>query len=260
MTERIVRTDVAIRNIGVNHGKHVALQAVSFDICAGQWLNIIGPNGAGKTSLLKSIAGIAEHTGTISINELQLDELSHRDRACWVAYVPQAPMFPPGMSVANYVLLGRTAHLSMLATERQHDLDFTFYILGELNLMEFANRDVTTLSGGERQRVAIARALAQASPLILLDEPTSALDIGMQQEVLSLIDKLRHEKQLVIISTMHDLTVAGKYPDTLLLLNNGKIASIGSPEQVLTEENIAQNYGARVKILNENGHSVVIPQ
>ena len=101
---------------------------------------------------------------------------------------------------------------------------------------------------------------AAGLPLVLLDEPTSALDIGMQQEVLSLIDKLRHEKQLAIISTMHDLTVAGKYPDSLLLLKNGKVAAIGSPTQVLTEENIAQNYGARVKILNENGHFVVIPQ
>jgi len=260
MTLTQTRTSVHISNINVQLGRAHVVNDVSLSVTGGDWLTIIGPNGAGKTSLLKAIAGITSHTGSITVDGSSLDEMSHRDRACWVAYVAQSPMFPHGMQVSDYVMLGRTAHLRMLATESAHDVEFTHYVLEELNLMNFAGRDVASLSGGERQRVSIARALAQASPLILLDEPTSALDIGMQQEVLTLINKLRHEKNIAVISTMHDLTISGIYPDQLVLLNNGQVQASGTPEQVLTAENILQHYGANVRIINENGRSIVVPQ
>ena len=260
MTTTQIRTAINIRDISVHVGRKPIVHNVSVTLEGGKWLSVIGPNGAGKTSLLKSIAGITPHTGTIEINDVSLDHLSHRDRACWVAYVAQSPVFPAGMQVKNYVMLGRTAHLGMLATERTLDVEFTYYVLEELNLLGFAQRDVATLSGGERQRVSIARALAQASPLILLDEPTSALDIGMQQEMLALINRLRLEKSISVISTMHDLTLAGMHPDELLLLSNGQVQVQGPAIDVLTAENIAQHYGANVRIHTENGHPVVIPQ
>ena len=259
MTTTTVRTSVHVQDINVSLGRKPIVNKVSFDVQGGDWLNIIGPNGAGKTSLLKALAGVTAHTGTISVNGARLDDMSHRDRACWVAYVAQNPIFPQGMHVVDYVMLGRTAHLSMLATESPRDIELTYFVLEELNLLEFADRDVATLSGGERQRASIARALAQASPLILLDEPTSALDIGMQQEVLSLINKLRHEKQLAVISTMHDLSVSGMYPDRLLLMGNGHIKASGTPEQVLTAENISREYGAKVQVIQEKNRIIVVP-
>ena len=127
----------------------------------------------------------------------------------------------------------------------------TNLVLAELGLTDFAQRDVATMSGGERQRVAIARALAQASPIVLLDEPTTALDVGYQQEVLELIDRLRKEQKIAVISTMHDLTVSGLYPDELMLMAQGSCVERGSAQKVLTAENIATHYKATVRIIDD---------
>ena len=251
LTVRGLQVDLASKNIVSN---------IDLEVSVGQWTCIIGPNGAGKSSLLKALAGIIPSTGEILIDGSNMRDLSQRDRACWIAYVAQEPVMPTGMRVFDYVLLGRTAHLKMLATESPKDLEITHYVISELDLVEFIDRDIATLSGGERQRVAIARALTQASPIILLDEPTTALDVGYQQEVLELIDKLRNEKKIAVISTMHDLTVSGQYPDRLLLLAQGRVVASGSAESVLTPENIAQHYGAKVSVINHASGPVVIPE
>jgi iron complex transport system ATP-binding protein len=148
----------------------------------------------------------------------------------------------------------------MLATESPKDLEIAHYVINELDLTEFIDRDVVTLSGGERQRVAIARALTQASPIVLLDEPTTAIDVGYQQEVLELIDRLRKEQKIAVISTMHDLTVSGLYPDSLLLLAHGEGVESGTATQVLTAENIAKHYGATVRVIAGESGPIVIPE
>ena len=252
-------TTMQVNNLSVAIGDREIVREVSFEITTGDWVCIIGPNGAGKSSLLKSIAGILPSAGEIRINDFDLNALSHRDRACWIAYVAQSPVIPPGMTVFDYVMLGRTAHLKMLASESQFDIDMTSFVLDELGLSEFAQRQVASLSGGERQRVTIARALAQASPIVLLDEPTSALDIGFQQEVLTLINTLRKEKKIAVISTMHDLTTSGIYPDRLLLMAQGQIQVAGSATEVLTKANIATHYGANVRIIDDFGRPIVVP-
>ncbi|NBV90383.1 MAG: ABC transporter ATP-binding protein [Actinobacteria bacterium] len=246
-------------DLGVQIGTRNIVEKVSLEITTGDWVCVIGPNGAGKSSLLKAIAGILPSTGKVQVNDFDLASLSHRDRACWIAYVAQSPIIPPGMSVFDYVMLGRTAHLGLLASESDFDIEMTNFVLDELGLTEFAKREVASMSGGERQRVTIARALAQASPIVLLDEPTSALDIGFQQEVLTLIDRLRSEKKIAVISTMHDLTTSGIYPDRLVLMADGKVAVSGSASEVLTPENISTYYGAKVRIINDSGRPIVIP-
>ena len=253
-------TKLTVRGLQVALASKNIVSNIDLEVSVGQWTCIIGPNGAGKSSLLKALAGIIPSTGEILIDGANMRDLSHRDRACWIAYVAQEPVMPTGMRVFDYVLLGRTAHLKMLATESPKDLEITHYVVSELDLVEFIDRDIATLSGGERQRVAIARALTQASPIILLDEPTTALDVGYQQEVLELIDKLRNEKKIAVISTMHDLTVSGLYPDRLLLLAQGHVVASGSAESVLTPENIAQHYGAKVSVINHASGPVVIPE
>jgi len=253
-------TKLTVRGLQVDLASKTIVSNIDLEVSVGQWTCIIGPNGAGKSSLLKALAGIIPSTGEILIDGSNMRDLSQRDRACWIAYVAQEPVMPTGMRVFDYVLLGRTAHLKMLATESPKDLEITHYVISELDLVEFIDRDIATLSGGERQRVAIARALTQASPIILLDEPTTALDVGYQQEVLELIDKLRNEKKIAVISTMHDLTVSGLYPDRLLLLAQGRVVASGSAESVLTPENIAQHYGAKVSVINHASGPVVIPE
>ena len=253
-------TQLRVSNLHVELSGQNIVKDISINVYLGQWVCIIGPNGAGKSSLLKALAGIVPSTGDLFIDDINLRDLSHRDRACWIAYVAQDPVMPAGMRVFDYVLLGRTAHLKLLATESPRDLEIAHYVISELDLTEFIDRDVATLSGGERQRVAIARALTQASPIVLLDEPTTALDVGYQQEVLELIDRLRKELKIAVVSTMHDLTVSGLYPDSLLLLANGEVVESGTASQVLTAENIAKHYGASVRIIADVSGPIVIPE
>src|SRR5206468_2498861 len=143
---------------------------------------------------------------------------------------------PVGMSVLDYVLLGRTPYIAPLGRESRADLDAVQAVLERLDLTGFAARPLERLSGGERQRVILARALAQGATLLLLDEPTTALDIGHQQEVLELVDELRRDRGLTVLASMHDLSVAGEYADRLVLLSRGRVVAAGTPREVLTEE------------------------
>jgi len=246
--------------LNVTLGNKKVVSDFSVSVSVGDWVCVIGPNGAGKSSMLRALAGIVDSSGELFVDDKNLRSLNQRARACWIAYVAQEPVMPQGMSVFNYVMLGRTAHLNMLASETPRDVEVTNYVIDEIGLHDFVERDVATLSGGERQRVAIARALAQASPIVLLDEPTTALDVGYQQEVLELIDRLRKEKKIAVISTMHDLTVSGLYPDRLILLANGRIVAQGDARTVLTAERILEHYGARVNVIESETGPVVIPE
>src|SRR5690606_28021052 len=140
-------------------------------------------------------------------------------------------------------------HIRLLGRESRADLDVVDGVLRQLDLTRFADRPLETLSGGERQRVFLARALAQGATLLLLDEPTSALDIGHQQEVLDLVDGLRRDPGLTVVATMHDLSIAGEYADRMLLLAQGRVAAVGKPREVLTEELLSHHYGARVRVI-----------
>jgi len=253
-------TTVSVRDVVVELDGARILDRVSIDVAAGEWLSIVGPNGAGKSTLLRVIGGLLPCVaGKVSLQGRPSGDLSRRDRAREVALVPQVPVVPPGMAVSDYVLLGRTPHMPPLGRESARDLTLVHDALEELDLLGFAGRPLDTLSGGERQRVLIARALAQASPVLLLDEPTSALDVGHQQDVLELVDRLRRENRLTVIATMHDLTLAGQYADRLVLLDRGRVVTAGTAEEVLTEENLARFYGARVRVVREGGALVVVP-
>ncbi len=253
-------TELRVSGLSVRLGEKLVVENFSVSVSVGDWVCVIGPNGAGKSSMLRALAGIVDSTGELYINNQNIRDLNQRARACWIAYVAQEPMMPQGMSVFNYVMLGRTAHLNMLASETAKDVEVANYVIDEIGLHDFVDRDVATLSGGERQRVAIARALAQASPIVLLDEPTTALDVGYQQEVLELIDRLRKDKKIAVISTMHDLTVSGLYPDRLMLLAKGKTVEQGAARKVLTSETISEYYGARVRIIEGESGPIVVPE
>ncbi|MEZ5228179.1 MAG: ABC transporter ATP-binding protein [Acidimicrobiales bacterium] len=181
-----VGLDVSVRIVGVTLGRTPILIDASFDAAPGEWVGLIGPNGAGKSTLLRALVGLVEHTGSVSIGGRAEQRV---DRARTIAFVPQSPVLPPGMTVGEYVLLGRTAHLSWLGRESAADRDAAIEALERLELGSFVDRDVTALSGGEVQRVSLARAIASACPVLLLDEPTSALDIGHQVAVLELVDE-----------------------------------------------------------------------
>jgi iron complex transport system ATP-binding protein len=252
-------TTLKASNIHVRISDKDIVSGVDLDIELGGWTCVIGPNGAGKSTLLRALAGLVASTGSLYIGDNDVRAMKPRARACWIAYVAQEPVMPRGMSVIEYVMLGRTAHLPLLARETPRDLAVCDLVLDELDLQTFRRRDVATLSGGERQRVAIARALAQASPIVLLDEPTTALDVGYQQEVLELIDRLRSERKIAVVSTMHDLTVSGLFPDRLMLLAKGRVLHEGTASEVLTPERVAQAYGASVRVIDDPRGPIVVP-
>ena len=222
-------------------------------------MTVVGPNGAGKSTLLRAVGGIVDATGSIDLGGRPAAGMTRREMARLVALVPQEPVIPRGMRVIDYVLLGRTAHLGFFEAEGAADLDVAVKALADLDAGPLADRTVDTLSGGERQRIVIARALAQESPVLLLDEPTTALDVGHQQEVLDLVDRLRAERNLTVLATMHDLTLAGQYADWLVMLDAGEVVVAGSADEVLTEEAVARHYGARVRVVPDEAGPIVVP-
>lgn len=219
----------------------------------GQWLGLIGPNGSGKSTLLKAALGIAPHTGGVRVNGGTGRVGSD------LAWMPQRPHLPDEMSVATYVLLGRTPHLGYLGSESAHDLVAAAAALERLDLTDLAERGLATLSGGEAQRVVLARALAQEAPILLLDEPTSSLDIGHGLEVMETIDGLRAHAGLTVVAALHDLNLAGRFADRLVLLSEGRIVADGTPEEVLTEGILKESYGSGLRVVTNGDGPTVIP-
>ncbi len=188
-----------------------------------------------------------------------VDDRRRSARARKMAYVPQTPVIPPGMLVADYVTLGRTPHRGVFAAETANDRRIVSEVLARLDLGSFGERTVQSLSGGERQRAVMARALAQQADVLLLDEPTTALDLGHQQDVLELVDALRRERGLTVIATLHDLTLAARYGDRIAILAQGRVAETGLPADVLTVQNIAEHFGASVRIVDDPEGPVIVP-
>jgi len=235
------------------------LTEVSLSCEAGEWLGIIGPNGAGKTTLLRVLAGLLRpEDGKAEIAQQDVWKLPPRKRARLVAMIPQSPTTPAGVKVLDYVLLGRVPYSGTGFVASASDVALVREILEQLNIAQFADIPVGQLSGGERQRAVVARALAQQTPLLLMDEPTSALDLGQQLEVMELIDQLRVERNLTIITAIHDLSLAGQFADRLLLLADGMIAAEGTPKEILTQENIRRFYGANVNIVSNGTFGVAL--
>lgn len=249
-------------DVTVRLGGRAVVDRVELRVPAGGWLGLIGPNGAGKSTLLQALAGLRRSdSGRVEVDGVDPQRLGRRTIARHVAVVAQHPILPPGMPVFDYVLLGRTAHLSFLRSRSRRDLDIVSEVLADLGLDRLAGREVDQLSGGEAQRVAVARALAQQAPVLLLDEPTSSLDVGHQQEVLELVDRLRHERGLTVVAAMHDLTAAGQFSDALLLLDHGQAVASGPVSSVLDAERIARHYRAHVAVVEQpDGTVAVVPR
>ncbi|GAB3016538.1 cobalamin/Fe3+-siderophore ABC transporter ATP-binding protein [Nocardioides flavus (ex Wang et al. 2016)] len=238
--------------LGVRLRRTDVLRDIDLHLEAGEWLGVIGPNGAGKSTLLKALAGVLRHTGTL--------EVGSGPRARRVGLMPQNPLLPEGMSVVEYVLLGRTAHLGWLRGETRRDRRVAADVIGRLGLDELADRPVTSLSGGEAQRAVVARALAQQTQVLLLDEPTSALDLGHQVDVLRLVDELRRQDDISVIAAMHDLGSAARYADRLQLLAAGSTDAVGTPRQVLDPDVLSRVYRTSLDVHQLDGELVVLPR
>jgi iron complex transport system ATP-binding protein len=249
---------LTLDRLSVTLGGALVLDRLSTEVADGEWVALIGPNGAGKTTALRAVAGLVAYEGRVSVLKDDARALAGKQLARRVALVPQVPLIPGDVTVLAYVLLGRTPHLGYFGSERRSDHRAVDAALEQLDLIPFARRTLDTLSGGERQRATLARALAQDAPILLLDEPTAALDMGRQQQVLEIVDELRMSRGLTVVSTMHDLTLAGQYADRLLLLDGGRLVAAGSAEEVLTRALITQHYRADVEVVDTPGSGFVV--
>ena len=249
---------IELRDLAVRFGNTEAVRDLSLEVVNDEWVMLIGPNGAGKTSVLRALCGLLPFDGVARVDGRDVHTFGRRELARLMAFVPQNPATPSELTVAEYVLLGRTPHLGYLGVDGRRDRKAVANALERLDLLPFAERGLGSLSGGELQRAVLARALAQESPILLLDEPTTSLDLGRQQQALELIDSLRRDG-LTVLSTMHDLTLAGQYADRLVLLDRGTVVAEGSPTEVLSAANLAAYYGASVRIVSDEAGLFVLP-
>ncbi|MGB7859816.1 MAG: ABC transporter ATP-binding protein [Acidimicrobiia bacterium] len=239
--------------VEVLYGSTKVLGPVSLQVEHGQWIGLIGPNGAGKSTLLKTALGAVDFEGSVVFSDPQ------RRRGLDIAWMPQRPLLPNEMTVTDYVLLGRTPHIGYLGSESGEDLEAVDLALAKLEMIPFAMRPLGTLSGGEAQKIVLARALAQEAPVLLLDEPTASLDIGHALDVLEVVDELRRAEALTVVTAVHDLTLAGRFADRLVLLGGGVIRGDGPPDEVLVEDLLRTHYGHNVRVIEDRDGPTVVP-
>ena len=214
------------------------LDGVDLHADRGQIVGLIGPNGAGKSTLLRTISGILRYRGgAVLLEGEDLRSLSPKDVAATLALVPQIAPYTYGFTSIELVLMGRYPHLGRYQIEGREDDRIARDAMRLTETEQFADRTLDTLSGGERQRVFLARALAQQPRILLMDEPTANLDILHQLKVLDLVRRLVADG-LTAVAAIHDLNMAARYCDKLVLLNRGRVLAVGSPEEVLTPETI----------------------
>ncbi len=246
---------IKVDDIHVYYDSLKVLEEVSIEINEGDIVSILGPNGSGKTTLLKTLDAILKpYKGSIYIDMKNILDIPRRELAKIIGYVPQTIAFYPGLKVIDFVITGRRPYIEFSPTKK--DFEIIYKVLKEVDIEYLADRYLSQLSGGELQRVLIARALVAQPKILLLDEPTSNLDIRYQIEVLELIKRLSRENTTVVMA-IHDLTQAYRYSDKVILLKNGKIFSMGRPEDVLTPKNIEMVYGVKVTVLSSE--KAVIP-
>jgi iron complex transport system ATP-binding protein len=239
----------------------IALRDVSLQLLPGEVLGLVGPNGSGKTTFIRAVTGVVKRlAGSVTIAGRDASVLSQREIALSAAVVPQDPALPPAFSALECVLMGRTPHLRLLQNEGRRDVEAARRAMLATNTWQFADRLLGELSGGERQRVVIARALAQETPVLLLDEPTTHLDIGHQASVLRLVrDASRNGK--AVLAVVHDLTLAARYCDRLVMLRGGAVVASGTPSEVLHGPLLRDVYGSMVDVFPHpvTGRPVVAP-
>ncbi|WP_148573497.1 ABC transporter ATP-binding protein [Nocardioides caldifontis] len=245
---------ITAQQLSWRYGRTQVLEAVSLAAPHGRVLGLIGPNGSGKTTLLRLLYGaLASPTGTVTVDGAPLQTLPAQEAARRLAVVVQEAGGESTMTVAETVLLGRSPHLSTFQRTGPRDHAVAARALARVGATHLASRPYAGLSGGERQRVLIARALTQESTHLLLDEPTNHLDIRYQHEVLGLVADLAHNLATTTVVVLHDLNLAARYCDDLVLLGDGGIAASGTVDHVLVPEVLEPVYGIGIERLQTGG-------
>ena len=252
-TGPILRAD----DVTVRLGGRAIIEGARVTLRRGELAVLLGPNGAGKTTLVRALAGLLPCEGAITLEDRPLASFSARERARRLAYLPQGNVFHWPMPAETIVALGRYPHSDPFSPPTEEDSAAVREALQATGTQAFAHRPVTSLSGGERARVALARALATRAPVLLADEPTVSLDARHQ---LVVMDLLRHDARRggAVLAVLHDLTLAARFADHVMLMQNGRIVAQGAVKDVLTAERIASVFGVAAEIVDIGGTRVPV--
>jgi iron complex transport system ATP-binding protein len=248
---------ITAENLGAAYGSNVIWSGINLDMSEPGLISILGPNGAGKSTFMYMINKILEPAeGRVLINGEDVMDLSFKDIAKLIAYVPQASGETFAMTVMDTVLMGRYPHSGYTVTEE--DLEIAADCLEKMHMAEFAMRNFNELSAGQHQRVMIARGLAQEPELLMLDEPTSNLDIYHQIRTMRLLRDIAHQKGIMVLVICHDLNIAAKFSDRVIMFQKGSIYADGTAAEVLTAETIKDVYNVNADVIEVKGRPYVI--
>jgi len=228
-----------VRGVEFSYDSSPVLKEVTFQAVEGEIIGILGPNGSGKTTLLKCVnRALSPDKGAVLVEDKDLASLTRKEIACEIGLVPQNSVITFPFTALDIVMMGRHPSLDRFARESKEDIEIVKKAMESTNVLSLAQRPMNQLSGGEKQRVIIARALAQKPRIMLLDEPTLHLDVNHQMEIMELVRELVKKESLTVIMVSHDLNLAARYCDKLILLDEGKVLSAGSVPDVLTSDNV----------------------
>lgn len=244
------------------YGETAILKGLDFPVPPGGVTAIVGANACGKSTLLRAMSRLlAPKQGHVLLDGKSIHRIPTRQLARTLGLLPQSPIAPDGIAVADLVSRGRHPHQGMFSRWTRQDDEAVASALEATHTADLAERPIDELSGGQRQRVWIAMALAQQTDILLLDEPTTFLDISHQVEVLDLLTDLNRTRKTTIVMVLHDLNLAARYADHLAAMANGRVHVSGAPEDVLTEENIRDVFGLESRIITDptSGRPIMLP-
>tara|TARA_R110002012_G_scaffold190935_1_gene358582 strand:- start:1057 stop:1926 length:870 start_codon:yes stop_codon:yes gene_type:complete len=244
------------------YGERTILDGVNLSVPGGHTTAIVGANACGKSTLLRVLSRLLIPTqGSVMLDGDAIHQLPTRRLAQQLGFLPQSPIAPEGISVLELVSRGRHPHQGLFKRWSTADEAAVADALAATHMSELAERHVDELSGGQRQRVWIAMALAQQTKVLLLDEPTTFLDINHQVDVLDLLTDLNRERGTTIVMVLHELNLAARYADQLVAMANGKVYSVGSPEEILTEQMVRDVFGLESRVIEDpvTGKPMMIP-
>jgi len=247
--------------INFSYDQDTVLHSISMNVSPGEFIGVIGPNGSGKSTLLKLLGGVLKpDSGQLYLKGKNYLDYQQKQLAQSITWVPQEhpTVFP--FKVSEIVLMGRHPYLSAFTFEGEEDIEIAHSAMALTQTLQFSQRNFNEISGGEKQRVVIAGAITQEPELMILDEPTSALDIKYQIQILNILKQLNEDKNMTVILAMHDLHLAAKFCNRLILLEGGKIFKDGKAKEVLQKEHIEKVYGVKVHLIHDqNGNIMISP-
>lgn len=248
---------ISIKDLTFSYKSNKILDDLNISVDGSEIVSLVGPNGSGKTTLIKCIDRILKPRGSILLEGREVQKMKQQEIARQIGYVPQSSATPLATTVFDTVLMGRRPHIGWRVSD--FDLDKVSDTLERLNLQDLAMRDFGQLSGGQKQKVLIARALVQEPTVLLLDEPTSNLDMKHQLDVLETISSMVKEKGISAVMAIHDLNLAARFSDKLVMLKKGVVYASGTPIDLLSEKNISDVYGVEAIVMRSLDKPCIVP-